>query len=168
MLDKGIKINWISNNFPLKKYSIFSIIYTICITYSNIQYCYRIPINFEHLPTCIWLRIRQGIMWYILYLYLHVHVLFISLNNRLISIILIPYPLPTHHQSHNTLNIKQGESESQMCSLSLISFGEIIIYILPTFSHLYQANILFIHAVKFLRKLWNMFILQKLTNQISS
>ena len=119
-------------------------VYTICIIYSNIQYCYRIPINFEHLPTCIWLRIKQGIMWYILYLYLHVHVLFISLNNRLISIILIPFPLPTHHQSHNTPNIKQGESESQMCSLSLISFGEIIIYILPTFSHLYQANILFI------------------------
>ena len=164
MLDRGIKINWISNNFPLNQYSIFSIIDTICIIYINIQYCYRIPINFEHLPTCIWLRIRQGIMWYILY----VHVSFISLNNRLISIILIPCPLPTHHQSHNTPNIKQGESESQMCSLSLISFGEIIIYILPTFSHLYQASILFIHAVKLLKKLSNMFILQQLTNQISS
>ena len=56
--------------------------------------------------------------------------------------------LPTHHQSHTTPNIKQGESESQLSSLSLISFGEIlqlatIIYILPTFAHFYQANISF-------------------------
>ena len=59
----------------------------------------------------------------------------------------LPCPLITNHTTHLP-NIKQGESESQLSSLSLISFGEIlqlatIIYILPTFAHFYQANISF-------------------------
>ena len=67
----------------------------------------------------------------------------------LISIILLPCPAHSSPITQHTLpNIKQGESESQLSSLSLISFGEIlqlatIIYILPTFAHFYQANISF-------------------------